>query len=123
MNSIKTTVKVLENVKALTYKGLDLKMLNEAIDYNKNQLNTNESVEIELDELTKLSNMCTTIINESKIVDEKDKEKTKEKVIDYLIKAGNNENDVNEMVEKLFDEAFETYHTVKTISDYIRTNY
>lgn len=132
MNSIKTSIKVLENVKSLTYKGLDIKMLNEAIDYHKNMLGSDVVDVTDIDELTKLSEMCSTIINESKKEELKDdedddedkyKENLKKKVINYLIKSGNNDEDVKKMVDKHFDEAATTLRTVKKISEYIRSSY
>ena len=47
----------------------------------------------------------------------------KSKVIAQLIKWGNNEKDVNKMVDMHFDYASKNYSTVKTISECIRTIY
>ena len=47
----------------------------------------------------------------------------KNKVIAQLLKWGNNENEVNEMVELHFDYASKNYSGVKTISECIRTIY
>jgi len=51
------------------------------------------------------------------------KEAMKSKVIAKLIKYGNNENEVKEMVSLHFDYAFSKYSTVKRIADCIRTIY
>ena len=46
----------------------------------------------------------------------------KNKVIERMIKNGNNENEVYEMVNSLFDEAVSNgYTTPKYIAEYIRT--
>ena len=47
----------------------------------------------------------------------------KNKVIAQLLKWGNNENEVNKMVELHFDYASKNYSSVKTISECIRTIY
>lgn len=47
----------------------------------------------------------------------------KSKVIAQLIKWGNNETEVNKMVDMHFDYASKQYTTVKTISECIRTIY
>lgn len=47
----------------------------------------------------------------------------KNKVIAQLIKWGNNENDVNEMVNLHFDSASKNFENVKSIAMYIRTVY
>lgn len=45
------------------------------------------------------------------------------KVIAKLIKAGNNIDDVNEMVNIHFEQASKNYSSVITITQYIRTVY
>ncbi len=47
----------------------------------------------------------------------------KNKVIAQLLKWGNNEKEVNKMVELHFDYASKNYSSVKTISECIRTIY
>lgn len=47
----------------------------------------------------------------------------KNKVIAKLIKWGNNETEVNNMVETHFEYAFEKYSTVNKIAECIRTIY
>lgn len=47
----------------------------------------------------------------------------KSKVIAQLVKWGNNETEVNKMVNMHFDYASKQYSTVKTISECIRTIY
>lgn len=47
----------------------------------------------------------------------------KNKVIAQLIKWGNNEKDVNEMVDLHFDLASKNFENVKSIAMYIRTVY
>lgn len=47
----------------------------------------------------------------------------KTKVIAQLIKWGNNEAEVNKMVDMHFDYASKQYSTVKSISECIRTIY
>ena len=46
-----------------------------------------------------------------------------EKVTAQLLKWGNNENDVKEMVSKHFESASKNYSSVSTIANYIRTIY
>jgi hypothetical protein len=68
---------------------------------------------------------------DNKIIDKKyggntpqhDKSSTKQKVKDYLIKVGNNPDDVSKMVDKHFDYAYEKYDSIKSISEAIRTIY
>ncbi len=47
----------------------------------------------------------------------------KHKVIAQLIKWGNNEKEVNEMVNLHFDSASKNFENVKSIAMYIRTVY
>ena len=47
----------------------------------------------------------------------------KNKVIAQLIKWGNNEKEVNEMVNLHFDSASKNFENVKSIAMYIRTVY
>lgn len=47
----------------------------------------------------------------------------KNKVIAQLIKWGNNEKEVNEMVDLHFDLASKNFENVKSIAMYIRTVY
>jgi hypothetical protein len=47
----------------------------------------------------------------------------KELVKQRLLKKGNSENDVNNMIEKDFDFASSKYNTVKEICNYLRINY
>ena len=51
------------------------------------------------------------------------KETVKNKVIAKLIKNGNNETDVQKMVEKHFEYAFDKYRTVSQMANCIRTIY
>ena len=51
------------------------------------------------------------------------KETVKNKVIAKLIKSGNNETDVQKMVEKHFEYAFDKYRTVSQMANCIRTIY
>jgi len=51
------------------------------------------------------------------------KENVKIRVINHLIKWGNNEDDVDNMVDELFEEAYNIYKTPVFIAEYIRTNY
>lgn len=47
------------------------------------------------------------------------KELTKNKVATKLFKGGFNENDIIKMINKNFDYAFNTYNSVKTITECI----
>ena len=47
----------------------------------------------------------------------------KNKVVNQLVKLGNNEIEVNKMVELYFDYASKHYSSVKTIAECIRTIY
>lgn len=62
--------------------------------------------------------------NETIILKFKDMKTTlKNKVIAQLIKWGNNEKEVNEMVDLHFDLASKNFENVKSIAMYIRTVY
>ena len=47
----------------------------------------------------------------------------KNKVINQLMKWGNNQNDIDKMIKLHFDYAYKNYSSVKTISECIRAIY